>query len=608
MKPIFAIVALLGSLLPGLFAAAPTNAVPEDAFALRRWEWIPAFPAPRLLAATFPRDNPVLSVEKLAFGDGRLWLAVRPARDTNTAPGTGRLWAFTPDANRLEPVKGVLAEGIVNGLHFDDRRLWLALNGGVGAMNTTDFSVEGYSAPRGMLATNLVGIDRLGDVITALGAQGGLYGLPPNATDFIRGSVPAPAPNPRSPQPWRFFAASGDWLLAATGTNVLTRHAQAMQWLPLREELSLGSPRFAASRVQAVTGDRDGHFWIGSDAGLHWLEPETGQVENRFFTPGVTVAGGLGTTVPPGFQLTATAYRQARDRVMNGVRDRMRDRARRARTFQEGRPVASPVTPTSRLPGAVTALLQDKSFLWIATTDGPNALRGRVLLYHLTSHRWVGWFPVGLPVRSLAANDRFIWLGLDASANPQATPLVAVDKLPLHAIPQARWTDDGLDAEELGKRLAALPVKERAVYAFFSGDAEKVVKVLAPDGAPRPDADAESLFLLAFAHDAIGLNRPDKLEEYLTQLQQRHPDSLFTDLAKQVRPAPRVTLPVDAPATETEPETVEAVLARRDLNNDGKLNAVELRLWRGPEAKVAEFDRDGDKALNPQEIEAMLKR
>lgn len=578
---------------------------PADVFALKPFEWIVPFPAPRLVPAMFPRETPVAAVEHLTFGDRRLWLVVRRRFETNGEPGSGRLWVFTPELNRLEAVKGAVAGNLISGLLHHDQRLWIAAAGGIGAIDTQTFSVTPYNQSRGLLATNFAGLDLLGDTVAALGRNGAWFNLPAGSANFVRATGPAPASNARSPEPWKHFAASKQWVLAAAGTNVVTRNAQAPQWLPLGGELDRGSARLTPPIVQCVTGDGDGGFWIGSDSGLHWLDSEAGRAENRFAPPGVKIAGGLGITAAPGFQLTPVAYRQAEERVINDIRDRMRDRARRSRARREGRELASWVEPTSRLPGGVTALLHDHTWLWVACSDGAATNRSRVLLYHLPSRRWVGWFPLGLPVRSLAADARYLWLGLDDSPGAGAPTLVALEKIPLISLPQGRWVKDAIAPEELGRRLAALSPKERAVYAFFADDATKVVEQLAPDGSARADADAESLFLLTFAHDSLGLNQPEKLDAYLNQLQQRFPDSLFTELAIQVRPKPTAAAPI-LPPPVADAETPEAVIERRDLNGDGKLNAVELRLWRGPDAKLADFDRNGDGSLDRDEVSAMM--
>jgi len=114
------------------------------------------------------------------------------------------------------------------------------------------------------------------------------------------------------------------------------------------------------------------------------------------------------------------------------------------------------------------------------------------------------------------------------------------------------------------------------------------------------------LFLLAFAHDPVGLDKPEKLEAFASELRSRFPQSLFTEIINSVRPAAKPG-PDPAPPKEAADETVADVLARRDLDGNGKLNAVELRLWRGPEVDLKAFDQDGDGQLDVVEIAKLLR-
>lgn len=596
--------------LPGSgWAAKLTNQPPADVFVVRPLEWIPPFTSPRPVPAHFPREQPAAAVERIVFGDGRLWLVVRPRFDTNTPVGTGRLWVFTPEMNRLEIVKGALTNNVITDLLSHERQLWLSAVGGLGTIETGTFAVAGYDQSRGLLASEFVGLGFVEGAVAAFADNGTLFTKPVDSANFTRLTGPAPRFLGREPGARAVFAASKQWVLAGEGTNVVSRHVKSPNWLSLGGELDRGSPRLVPAQIRCAAGDGEGAFWIGSDAGLHSLDSETGQASSQFAPVPVRVAGGLGVTAAPGFQLTATAYRQADERVMGGIRERMRDRARRARARQEGRPLGNWMKPSSRVPGAVTAVLPDGKWLWLACADPAGPWRSRVLLLHRASRRWVGWFPLGQPVRSLAANGRFLWVGMDDAAGTGGPVLAAVDKLPFISVPQGRWVPETVTVDDLRPRLAALPVKERAVHAFFGEEPARVAEMLAPDGDPVANVDAESLFLLAFAHDSVGLNQPDQMERFLARLQQEYPRSLFTELALKVRPRGPVPSPepVAAAPEVAESDTPEAVLQRRDLNGDGKLNAVELRLWRGTELKLTDFDRDRDGKLDLGEVTSLLK-
>jgi len=104
----------------------------------------------------------------------------------------------------------------------------------------------------------------------------------------------------------------------------------------------------------------------------------------------------------------------------------------------------------------------------------------------------------------------------------------------------------------------------------------------------------------------VALDKPGKLEAFASELRSRFPQSLFTEIINSVRPAakPEPAATSSRPAAD---ETVADVLARRDLDGNGKLNAVELRLWRGPEADLTAFDQDGDGQLDAVEIAKLLR-
>lgn len=639
MNRLFLLVFAALALDPGLVLSAgqPTNAAPADVFALRRFEWIPSFKSPRTIAPMVPRRFPVASVELMDIAGGQLWAAVRSPAQTN-APGTsGRLWKLQERTGILEPVPGPLEQHFITALFGQSETLWLGLNGGLASLDLPRNLIHPYGPAQGVVSTNIVGIGSMEGTVVALGRMGLLWGMVPGTDGFIRASASAPASDPRAPEAWEWFATSGDWMLAVSTNSIAARHFRSPQWLPMRDELANGSPHLNPPRFTCVVGDGDGGFWVGSDIGLHWLSPESNVVENRFCLPAVTVPGGLGMSVAPGFQPTAAAFGLARERVTQGIRDRMRDRARHARANARLQHPVSPLLPTSRMPGGVTALHRDGRFLWAATRDGTHLLRSRVLLIHQPGRRWVGWFPVNAPIRSLTTDAQHLWVGTDVTRSSGVSPLFSVDRLALISVPQSQWIPDAIAEKDLAERLAALPVKERAVLAFFSGQPAKVIELLAPTGDAAPEADAESLFLLAFVNDAVGLHQPDALEYYVNRLRKEHADSLFTELASAVRsarPAPlapgetasKPELPTLAAPSATETDNspvaidthaapgassvvdrrIEAVLAKRDLGKDGRLNPVEFRLWLGPQADFKTADRNGDSQLDADEIAQFL--
>jgi hypothetical protein len=394
----------------------------------------------------------------------------------------------------------------------DAKRLWLGLDGGVASIDFETGATQPYGPAQGFVTSEVAGFAEAEGTVATLGRFGTLWFLPPGAQTFARASESASSEDPREPKPWLDFTSSKEWMGTVSESLASFRHRQAQHWIPLSKEFANGNPRTDRLRLRCIEGDGTGGFWLGSDAGLHWLHPADNIVENRFAPVQVTVPGGLGVAVTPGFKPTRAAQAAARQRVLGQIRDRMRARASRARENLSLKQRVDPVTPSSRIPGGVTALHRDGPWLWVATVDGMSTNRGRVLLMHQPTRRWVGWFQVGGPVVSLTADPGRLWMGLDVTGSRGVSALLVADRTPLVSVPQDRWVRDGILPEELGEKLALLPVRERAVMAFFAGQNDRVVELLSPGRQVPEDLDAEGLFLLAFAHDLIGLNQPERLD------------------------------------------------------------------------------------------------
>lgn len=662
MRPIVPLASTLLATVLTVLQAAPAARprVPRDAFVIRTLEWIPAVPTVRVIPVAFPETKPMGYVHALSSTGERLWISAHPYGDTNLPPTAGRLWSYRPSGDRIDPATGILEGHAVAGLRAKGRDLWLMIDGGLARLDGQSFAVDPFGAVQGMTSRNPVGVAETRRGFHALGDSGALFRLSADEHSFPRFDASPPLPDANDTSAWRFLAGSGDWLLAATDRRLALRPDDAARWNAEAPVIRPRSPDLDPVRILAVCGDGDGGFWIGCDAGLAFLQASTGALELRERPGGVTVPGGVGIPIAAGMQPTAAAIEAARERVAEGIRQRMRTRARLARTSGDsGRPIDA-VTPTSRIPGGVRALAMDHGFLWVATADPVFPVRSRILLFHPGSRKWVGWFPFAFPVTALTADDRYLWIGADTQF-VRATPLHAVEKSALLSIPASRWTPDRLEREELEAKVAALPPAEQVVFAFFSGDASRVLRLT--EGGNLGD---EQLFLRAMAHDPIGLGLPSTLAVHLRRLVLEHPDSIFSTLAgpllqrmapadppgsaspaaeatpdRQAAPTPEplsagtpapavqaagvpsLASPPNAPSAET--PTVPAppipratpvshpggaavaALRGRDLNRDGRLNLVEWRLWLGPKAELKEWDRDNDGQIDPAECEAFLR-
>lgn len=574
-------------------APAPTNAVP-DVFALRLLDWLPAPIKAQFQPVRFPAVVRPDRIEQLVSMGGRLWIAARTRGGTNAASVT--LWSLSLPDGRLDPVRGQVERHSIRDLRAGPDGLWMAVDGGAVAMDPRTLILDPFSASEGLTTGNGVAFAYAGRRWFLISDSGALYVMHADGRSWSR--LPGvPGVNVRRAGRFERMGGSGDWLLALAPDELAIRHHAAPQWDMVDEKQWSQLPSATPPRWTCVAADGDGGFWLGSDLGLHFVTAETGSMQHHVAVRTVVVPGGLGVHVPVGFQPSPAAFSAARVRQADGIRDRMRVRARLGRISAETGRRLDPMTPGSRIPGGVTALLRDGSHFWVACQEPTNSSRSRILLWHASSRRWVGQVHFGLPVSALAADETHLWIGAETGNLPNAAPVVRIDKRVLTGIPATRWVPDEIRPEELGSKLAELPVRERAVQAFFAGDAARAVELL--EAAP---VDAESLFLRAFAHDAIGLNQPARRDVYLDRLLAEFPDSPHAEVVRGIRPRqPAVAAgPSVAPA-------LELLFKRRDTDGDGRIDASEWKAWRGEAADMKPFDADGNGSLGVLEFDAALR-
>ena len=130
-----------------------------------------------------------------------------------------------------------------------------------------------------------------------------------------------------------------------------------------------------------------------------------------------------------------------------------------------------------------------------------------------------------------------------------------------------------------------------------SGNAARVVELLGSGGT-----DAESLFLLAFAHDPLGLDHPVKREEYLSRLRKDHADSPYGEVARGLKTIGKSEASVGGGGG-----VLQSLFKRRDTDGDGRISEGEWKEWKGTDADMKAFDADGDGGLGVEEFDAVLR-
>lgn len=599
---------LLGTLVQTASAAGPTTNAPSDLFKFRRLDLAPPAAPVRILPIAFPHDEPFRRIAQLVWLEGRIWFTAEP-RESATNGLQPQLWGFSPSANRIERVEGILADYHPSALFPHGRELWLAVEGGAGAFHAATFSVEGFNALQGLTTPHLVGFAEVDARLVALGSSGIAFTLDARGTNWTRLGNAAPGSQDRLLDPWRFIAGSGTWMLAGSSNRIVARHLHAPEWVDHTPALRKGCPSASPGAFRCATGDGKGGFWIGSDAGLHHLDADSGLTLHHWVTPDLTIPAPPVSTGSTWHRPSAAAVAEAREQLITRLRTRMRDRARLVRAATPGTPPPDPATPSSRLPGGVQAVFRDKTLLWIAAWESPTSGRTRVLAYETESRRWLGSFHLPLPVSSLALHDGWLYAAGDASHLTRGMPFLMADTRGITGIPARQWLPDRPGTNELQRLLASRTPRERAIHHFFANQPQASLDLLRSSTQDRPPTD-EALFLLAFCHDSIGLDQPAELHQFLRRLHDAHPESPFAEATRSMLdgPAPKSPTEPRPPGPETGTPNLSEILARRDLDGDGRISAVELKLWLGDRIQLPEFDRSGNGTIEPDELPRLLER
>jgi len=230
--------------------------------------------------------------------------------------------------------------------------------------------------------------------------------------------------------------------------------------------------------------------------------------------------------------------------------------------------------PASRLTGPVLSAAQDGDFDWLVTPAGTNRHRSELWGRHRPSGRWLGRIPLDHRTWDMAGTPAVLWLAVDWDRDlPHESPLIRFDLPALRNIPQTDWLPAVPDAAEVEAQERGLAPRQRALRAFFRGDAQAWVNFV---GGTPPDLLAtEDLFLLAAAHDPHGLNQPGRQRELEELLLRERPDSLFARLLLIEQRARSTSRPAALPAGSPA-EIAGQLVGRFDADGDGALGADEL--------------------------------
>lgn len=206
-------------------------------------------------------------------------------------------------------------------------------------------------------------------------------------------------------------------------------------------------------------------------------------------------------------------------------------------------------------------MLNDGDYLWVASE---NDLGSQLLLIHKPSHSLAA--SVMLKSRgivSLALSGDQIWVG----ARYGEHALFSLSKDAILAVPQSRWRNLFVTAEERVALLKTMSPREQALYAFLVGDAQQAAQML--DSLNPTKISLEEMILLALSHDALGFDDATRAEAAFNQIINRFPDTPWARFAQEQLVENQQRLQPEKRAAEH--------LARFDKNKDGELDDSERR-------------------------------
>ena len=182
------------------------------------------------------------------------------------------------------------------------------------------------------------------------------------------------------------------------------------------------------------------------------------------------------------------------------------------------------------------------------------------------------------------------------------------------SIPRSQWLSLSISPEDRSRLVNSMSARDQAMYAFYAGDDARVAQALRNVSPEK--ASLEEMFLLAFAQDAFGLDKPDLAHAWFERILARYPASPWATAAQEFLAA--------SDEAHKGSQRQVLLLARYDLNHDGVLDQAERRaMERDPDYQRGEkatqddqldiqlraifkrYDHNGDRRLDREELELL---
>jgi Ca2+-binding EF-hand superfamily protein len=355
------------------------------------------------------------------------------------------------------------------------------------------------------------------------------------------------------------------------------------------------------STVHCLSEEKSG-FWIGADSGLHFFEPTTGSLQS--WQPPRKFSGLWDTYRPINLKKLAEApggVATGYPGFISFANTLPSPRSGASPSFHYPKSAREPFGLDSHIPGRVTSCIRDGDRLWLGLAD-------RLLLLDFPSHSLVACCRFGKPVVSIGVSDEFVWVGLAFGEQL----LVQVPKRAFAAVPKNQWTPLTITAEERRLLIESMNVRDQAVYAFYAGDANRVVQLLKT--VDLAEATLEQMLLLAVSYDADETDSPENVSAWCERIMEQYPGSPWGTFGQKAID--------ESQQNHSFRQHEKQLLAKFDRNHDGVLDAAEKQAMKDdPEFKriqrtleeelltpqidalIRRYDRDGDGKFGRRELE-----
>jgi hypothetical protein len=578
-------------------------------FALAPPAVLPAALKPAFQSVPFPSQFEVCAVPQMAFYGGKLLLLALDERSAPSSDTTadlsaellqqrGRLWSLELEGSSPVLFEPTLLPGTIHRFVLDQERLWLA-GDSVGCLDLKTRTFRSFDSRAGLEAQSFPALAMAGGQLFAVGEGFKLFKLDQEAARWQRLKLPPAALASGSGNPEQL--AGNPQCLAYVAGSALFYDLAAATWTTAAE----------LEKAHCLVADESG-FWFGGRGGVERRDNH-GRVVTDWHSPASIPGlrawnwGGYHYQYGGAAAVPEEVVANMDKGIQRFLETLQKERAQRPLEQSRQKQALDPLHLDWRLPGDITALANDGDFLWLATGMYSDA---SLLLVHKPSGSLVGHCRVPGKVCSLAVSEQEVWLGL-AYSDPL---LVRMRKQELLGVPRSQWLSLAISPEDRVRLVNQMSPRDRAMYAFYTGNEAQVAEVLGNVSPER--ASLEEMFLLAFAYDTNGLNNPELARSWFERIGTRYPESPWATAARNFQ---------DANQQAYQAAQREAVWrAKYDRNHNGVLDPAErAALAADPgyqreqqagraeqlevqvQAILKRYDRNGDSRLDPEELQAL---